>query len=800
MSRLQFNGIGLAGSTVGTVAFKADGLEWRDRAGMTKEVLKENMQSLHWSVFGGKGHVRVTLKDESQWRLDGFARTDEDAISKFASENFGQTLIQAQVHSGGGNYGNISLEGSSKKSILLTSISGKPIFELPLVSLYSDTFCIISPPCLVPLDSFFFCSNFSSIQSHNTNKLQDNVALCVVPTSNRDEMEVQFRESDNADKEEDGLAQITFHFAPQQDENEEESAAEIFKKAVMNSGIIQSMKDKVIVEFTKDEGNFVTPRGKYGIQMTATHMHMQGAQYFYKIKYTDINSLFLLPKPDGGRMAFVISLEKPIRQGTQKYQHLVIETHKVEHTKEVNLTPDEIKDEYEGLSPSMTMPMSSLMAKIFKILSQTAVYVPKSFASSRELPCVRCNIKASDGLLYPLAKSLIFINKPTIILSYSDIESVEMLRYEDTSGTRNFDLKVTMKANASSEGKDFVFQAIDRTEYSFLYDFLESRQVKMLNDKVSSADARKAGLAAMLGEEDDDDDSEEDDGDYEGGSQSDIDDSSDDSDSDSDNESGGSDGEKKKKKKKRDREEKASSKRPKEKKSPKPKKARKAKDKNAPKKALSAFMFFCNSERSKIRAEQPSLSITEVSKILGERWKELSSDDKKPFEEQAKEDKERYSEEMKNYVPPDAGSGDEGGGSDDDDGPSTKKAKKESSTKKPRKVKDKNEPKKNVTSFVFFGNDMRAKVRSENPGMSMTEVTKELGRRWKELPEEERKQYEQLAKADKERYMTEMDIYKAKKREAMEIDDGGADDDDGSGGDDVKEVGGGASDDDDDNE
>ena len=141
MSRLQFSGIGLAGSTVGTVSFKADGLEWRDRAGSSRELLKENIHSLNWSVFGGKGHVRVILKDESQWRLDGFARTDEDAISKFATENFGQAMVQAQVHSGGGNYGNIVLEGSNKKSILMTSISGKPIFELPLVRRLSLTFC-----------------------------------------------------------------------------------------------------------------------------------------------------------------------------------------------------------------------------------------------------------------------------------------------------------------------------------------------------------------------------------------------------------------------------------------------------------------------------------------------------------------------------------------------------------------------------------------------------------------------------------------------------------------------------------
>lgn len=138
--------------------------------------------------------------------------------------------------------------------------------------------------------------------------------------------------------------------------------------------MIRSMTGDVIAEFTKEQGNFVTPRGKYGIQMTSTFMHMQGSQYSYKIKYTDIGSLYLLPKLEGGREAFVIALEKPIRQGAQKYQYLVLETHKIEHTMTINLTEDEIKAKYEGhLSPEMTMPTSHLIAKIFKVLSQTPV-------------------------------------------------------------------------------------------------------------------------------------------------------------------------------------------------------------------------------------------------------------------------------------------------------------------------------------------------------------------------------------------------------------------------------------------
>lgn len=173
--------------------------------------------------------------------------------------------------------------------------------------------------------------------------------------------------------------------------------------------------------------------------MTSTYMHMQGAQYAYKIKYEDINSLFLLPKADGGRMAFVISLEKPIRQGNQKYQNLVLETHKVEHTMQLNLTEEEIAQTYDGqLSTEMTMPMSSLIAKVFKVLSQKKVFIPKQFQSARDAFCVRCSIKASEGLLYPLAKSFIFIHKPTIIIKFEDIDYVEFKRYEPAANSGKY--------------------------------------------------------------------------------------------------------------------------------------------------------------------------------------------------------------------------------------------------------------------------------------------------------------------------------------------------------------------------
>jgi hypothetical protein len=47
---------------------------------------------------------------------------------------------------------------------------------------------------------------------------------------------------------------------------------------------------------------------------------------------------------------------------------------------------------------------------------------------------------APSRQLYPLAKSFIFINKPTVIIAYEDIEFIEFKRYEPVanSASRSF--------------------------------------------------------------------------------------------------------------------------------------------------------------------------------------------------------------------------------------------------------------------------------------------------------------------------------------------------------------------------
>ncbi|CBZ52635.1 Zgc:123215, related [Neospora caninum Liverpool] len=78
---------------------------------------------------------------------------------------------------------------------------------------------------------------------------------------------------------------------------------------------------------------------------------------------------------------------------------------------------------------------------------------------------------------------------------------------------------------------------------------------------------------------------------------------------------------------------------------------RKKKDPNAPRRALSAFMFFAKEKRTEIVAAHPELKsqMTKVGKMVGEAWGKLTPEERKPFEEKAAQDKARYLTEKQEF-------------------------------------------------------------------------------------------------------------------------------------------------------
>ncbi len=84
-----------------------------------------------------------------------------------------------------------------------------------------------------------------------------------------------------------------------------------------------------------------------------------------------------------------------------------------------------------------------------------------------------------------------------------------------------------------------------------------------------------------------------------------------------------------------------------------PVKMKALKDPNKPKRAKSAYLFYCDDHRQKIldtmRKKKKKVNIADVSKQLGAKWKGLSDAAKAPYEAKAQADRDRYQEEMEQY-------------------------------------------------------------------------------------------------------------------------------------------------------
>ena len=171
---------------------------------------------------------------------------------------------------------------------------------------------------------------------------------------------------------------------------------------------------------------------------------------------------------------------------------------------------------------------------------------------------------------------------------------------------------------------------------------------------------------------------------------------------------------------------------------------KKLKDPDAPKRAVTAYLAYYKENARKIKSEYGLSTAPDVSRKAGELWSGLSSKEKSKYQKIADKDKERYEDENKEYRRP-----------------SDEEIKQKIDTiKEEKKLKDPNAPKKPKSAYIFFSNNNRASVKEETGLTSLGDISKELGKRWKSMDAEEKKEYNDMENKDKDRYYNEMKKYK----------------------------------------
>ena len=80
-------------------------------------------------------------------------------------------------------------------------------------------------------------------------------------------------------------------------------------------------------------------------------------------------------------------------------------------------------------------------------------------------------------------------------------------------------------------------------------------------------------------------------------------------------------------------------------------------------------------------------------------------------------------------------------------------------SKKGKKSRDPNEPKRSMSAYLIYSNALRAKAREEHPEAKMPEICQILAAQYKALSDGDRAEYDLLAAEDRARYAREMEAY-----------------------------------------
>lgn len=468
MANRTFGSISLAGQSggSGTLKITSAGFAWKARdGGRNITVAAADVSTLQW-LHGGRGkQIRVQLKGGATLRFEGFRAADRGELRDFLHECFGKELSNVNQACRGWSWGELDVSQGGTASLVFRTGGGSSVKNK--AGEFEDAFDI-------PLGS---------------------VANVQLPGGK--ELALDLHVDDTAAKQDEELVEIRFHVP---DETEAEDIYERVKARADTS----AFSGESICSF--NQMGVLVPRGRFDVDLYPNYIKLRGKMVDFKILYTSVTRLFLLPKPDNMSVSFVMSLDPPIRQGNTMYPHLVFQFDTEERmSTALQLSDEDLKDKYKGKLAATEEGFAwRVFSRVVKILSSTPLHVPKKFKTSKDASAVRTAIGANDGFLFFLESCCFFVVKPPTYIRYDDIDFVEFRRMDLE---RRFDLFMSL---ATGSGQTLLFTNIERTEFEPIFKFLyDVKKVPVEN----AEQLRRTGgrQRVQLAEDDDDSESEDDD-------------------------------------------------------------------------------------------------------------------------------------------------------------------------------------------------------------------------------------------------------------------------------------------------
>ncbi|KAF6173460.1 hypothetical protein GIB67_027155 [Kingdonia uniflora] len=624
-----FNNILLSdrtGSNPGQMRIHSGGIVWKKQGGgKLVEVEKDEIAGVTWIKVPRAYQLVIKVKNGLKHKFTGFRDQDVSSLTAYIQKNVGITPEDKQLSISGHNWGEVDLNGNT----LTFLVEQKQAFEISLADVQQ-----------------------TQLQGKN-------------------DVSLEFHVNDSSGaNEKDSLMEISFHVPNSNTQfigDEEHPAALVFREKIMSMADVNVSADGAVAVAVFDGIAILTPRGRYTVELHSTFLRLMAAANDFKIQYSSVVRLFLLPKSNQQHTFVVVTLDPPIRKGQTLYPHIVLQfetDYVIEST--LTLSEDTLASKYKDkLEASYKGLIHEVFTMILRGLSGAKVTRPGKFRSCQDGYAVKSSLKAEDGLLYPLEKGFFFLPKPPTLITHDEIDYVDFERHSAAGANMSyFDLLIKLKSEQAH-----LFRSIQRNEYNNLREFISGKGLKIMD--IGDAGTTD-GVAAVLQNDDDDavdphlerirnaaggDESDEEDEDFVAGK--------DDSGSPTDS-SGGEDSDasenkddKEKPTKKEAKKEAPTASKPSssakrktkdgEEEGSKKRKVKKKKDPNAPKKALSAFMFFSQSERENVKKSNPGITFTDVGRVLGERWRQLTAEEKEPYEAKARSDTVRYKEAVAGY-------------------------------------------------------------------------------------------------------------------------------------------------------
>uniref|UniRef100_A0A914H0T7 FACT complex subunit SSRP1 n=1 Tax=Globodera rostochiensis TaxID=31243 RepID=A0A914H0T7_GLORO len=408
------------------------------------------------------------------------------------------------------------------------------------------------------------------------------------------------------------LTEMRFHI-PYDPENEDQDVVEEFRKEVLRFAEVESEAGQAIA--TLSDILLATP---------------------------------LLRLQNGRHMYFVLHVNPAVRQGQTRYPFLVLECSKEDYIElELGCTEEQLAQQYNNkLDMHMKGYLYEIMAKIFRVIVNSRIIVPGNFTGASGTPAISCAVRQSMGFLYPLEKGFVYVHKPALYMRFEEVDNVHFARSDVSlpmSGKRN----TTRLGEKSYKEADKFAGSSDEELDPYKEKLKDDARERAAESESDSEDEDFNVEKEMRNRKVEKDSSEgsgsEPDEEYSDGGGSDV---SDDLMETDKAESKEKDGAKKKKKGATESNKEQKSKREK-KKDKDGKKGEKKKDPNAPKRNQSAFFLWQSENRPQIK--KPGDSVVDTAARAGQMWKAMSADEKQPYEQKAKDDKERYEREMSEY-------------------------------------------------------------------------------------------------------------------------------------------------------